>query len=475
MGKRVSRDLAMLIVFSLFCASSVCISARSPSPIGGVLAKWTILIFMNADNNLEPDALMNFRQLASVGGNQDVNVVVQFDRIAKYAHTQPEWSQTLRFVVKKDTPPLPSSAVQDIGEADMGDPAVLSDFVKWGKSQYPAQHYMLIIWDHGEGWRLFVTTLLNKQRAMIRSRALAIPKGAQAQIAAAATLRNGFGSASKGGTQAPLRAAPGDGYRSASNDETNDDVLYDREIEDGLRSALNGEKLDVLAFDACLMSMVETGYAVRDSASVLVGSEELVPGPGLPYDDVLAAIESHPPNDAFTMGKVLVASYKTKYQTIAPDTTFSAVDLSKIADVASSISNVADSLVSEMATNVQGIVSARNATSTYAPGYQFYHVDIREFLDQVKHQTTSPSVIQAIDSTEKKLASAVLANYAGSDRQGSFGSFGLAIYFPARDADHLNDPFEEGGYEKDNTYYPVEFVQNYHWADFLHSYWSKVP
>jgi hypothetical protein len=102
-------------------------------------------------------------------------------------------------------------------------------------------------------------------------------------------------------------------------------------------------------------------------------------------------------------------------------------------------------------------------------------VDVGEFLEQMKSQTNSNPLTQAINSTESTLASAVIANYAGSDRQGPYGSFGLAIYFPARDADHLNDPFAEGGYEKDNTYYPVEFVQNYHWADFLHSYWSKVP
>ena len=39
--------------------------------------KWTILIFMNADNNLEPDGLLNFNQLARVGSNDSINVIVQ--------------------------------------------------------------------------------------------------------------------------------------------------------------------------------------------------------------------------------------------------------------------------------------------------------------------------------------------------------------------------------------------------------------
>ncbi len=464
-------DLRVLFACLMISIAPQRSAVAQPAP----LPNWTIMVFMNGDNNLEPDALVNFRQMAAVGGSQNVNVVVQFDRIMKYAHTQPDWAQTLRFVIKKGTNPLPADAVQDIGEADMGDPAVLSDFVKWAKANYPAQHYMLVIWDHGEGWRLFLTTLLNKQRAAVRSRSLPLADSAQAQIASAATLRHGFGTADKNGVSAPLASAPSDGYRSASNDETNNDLLYDREIEDGLKDALQGTKLDVLAFDACLMSMVETGYAMRDSAKVLLASEELVPGLGWPYDDVLTAIETQNPADGAAMGKIVVSAYKNHYQTIEPDTTFAAIDLSKIQNIADKVSSLADVLTPELSTNLQGIVSARDATSTYAPGYQFYHVDVREFMEQLKGRTSAAPVLNAIGAAESALDSAVIANYAGTERQGPYGSFGLAIYFPATNANHVNDPFAEGGYEKDNTYYPVEFVQNYHWADFLHAYWNVVP
>ena len=147
---------------------------------------------MNGDNNLEPDALLNFWQLAQVGSNNDINVVVQFDRIAKYAHTQPDWPQTLRFRVTRGMQPLPSNALEDIGEANMGDPQTLRDFVVWGQNKFPAKHYMLIIWDHGQGWRLFLNTILQKQRSMRHSRAFAPTDTAQSQIAAASALRSGI-------------------------------------------------------------------------------------------------------------------------------------------------------------------------------------------------------------------------------------------------------------------------------------------
>ena len=76
---------------------------------------------------------------------------------------------------------------------------------------------------------------------------------------------------------------------------------------------------------------------------------------------------------------------------------------------------------------------------------------------------------------QSALSSSIVANYAGQERMGAYGSTGVAIYFPATQRDHLSDPYSEGGYEKDNTYFPVQFVQNEKWADFLHAYWNRVP
>jgi hypothetical protein len=180
------------------------------------------------------------------------------------------------------------------------------------------------------------------------------------------------------------------------------------------------------------------------------------------------------------MARMTVESYKAAYENNANDdptksTTLSATDLHQISVVATSLSAVADQFVSHLDTYLQSILVARNATSTYAPGYQFYHVDIGEFLDNVKQQNVDHELSDKIASARSALSSAVIANYAAANRKGSYGSHGLAVYFPATNTDHINDPYAEGGYEKGNTYYPVDFVDAYHWSDFLHAYWSKVP
>ena len=406
------------------------------------LAEWTVMIFLNADNNLEPDALSNFSDIAKIGSTDKVNVVVQFDRNGQYAVTDPQWTQTLRFLVKKEMVPSPATAVQDIGEADMGDGAVLKAFVDWAKANYPARRYFLEIWDHGQGWRVMMSSSVEEFRA-----------AAPTQTRRAAT------------------------FRSVSVDDTNGgDQLYNRKIQD----ALSGYGLDVIGFDACLMSMVETAYALRGVAHVMVGSEELEPGEGWKYDDWLKRLEASPSMDAAALGSLLVGSYKKTYGDQSP-TTLSAVDLSQAEDLAGAVSALGDQLENELQKNPKAVVNARARCSVYAPNTfgnhrdYFQHVDLGHFCDQLHGLDNNRALQDAAVRVRSRLDKCVLANYASKLRMGRFGSTGLAIYFPQSGAIYKNDPYQENGYEKDNDKFPVEFVQRFHWADFLHQYFAKVP
>ena len=45
-----------------------------------------------------------------------------------------------------------------------------------------------------------------------------------------------------------------------------------------------GREIDLLGFDACLMNMLEVALSTPGTARFIVGSEELEPGDGWPYD-----------------------------------------------------------------------------------------------------------------------------------------------------------------------------------------------
>ena len=44
-------------------------------------AKWTVMVYMAGDNNLDGAVLRDIAEMAKVGSTRDVNVLVQLDRI----------------------------------------------------------------------------------------------------------------------------------------------------------------------------------------------------------------------------------------------------------------------------------------------------------------------------------------------------------------------------------------------------------
>ena len=85
--------------------------------------------------------------------HQPVNVVVQIDRIPGYDDSNGDWAGARRYYITKDysQSSISSSMVQDLGEVNMGSPNSLENFIQWGKINYPANKYALILWDHGSG------------------------------------------------------------------------------------------------------------------------------------------------------------------------------------------------------------------------------------------------------------------------------------------------------------------------------------
>jgi hypothetical protein len=418
---------------SLVAATVLALSTAGAAPP----VKWTVMVFMNGDNDLEPDAITDFKEMAQVADNPLINVIVQFDRIPGHTAEYGDWTQTLRFRIRQNLVPTKENALEDIGEANMGDPAVLRDFVRWGKTKFPAEHYMLVIWDHGQGWRLMLERALDRQKS--------------------------------GGSKPASFPTT---YRCVSYDDTNNDQLYNSEIQD----ALANEKIDVIGFDACLMSMVETSYAMRKAARVLVGSEELEPGEGWQYDDWLGKLCARPTMTPRELGRLLVDSYARTYVDADPKTTLSAIDLTKIDNLAKAITAFSDELMRKCPTQFAQIKTARSECATYSPqDNRFFHVDFARFCERIGANSPDQQLRRLAEAARVAVKQSVIANYAGRERQGNFGSNGLAIYFPESKTVYANDALEQGGYQKNNTFYPVAFVKEQHWADFLHTYWDKVP
>ena len=102
--------------------------------------KWTVMVYIDADNNLESFGVMNLQMLESVGSSENVNFVVLMDTYSGTA--------SLLYVRQGG-----SEVLADWGEVNMGDPATMTKFIRDAEKAAPAENYLFISWDHGGGWR----------------------------------------------------------------------------------------------------------------------------------------------------------------------------------------------------------------------------------------------------------------------------------------------------------------------------------
>jgi len=428
----------------------------------GKPAQWTIMVYMNAKNNLEQDAIENFLQIAGVGSSKDVNLLVEMGRPQDhYTSDYGPWSGVLRFRVKKGDEPTPEYAKMDLAKAglntDMGSAQTLAEFIDWSRTHYPARHSMLIIWNHGQGWRF----QLSSDRSL-RARA--------------AVDRNP--------THHPRETAPPPAVlRSVSFDEDRRSFLYNRDIQDVLAAS---RPVDILGFDACLMSMLETAYAMRPvppeppslsprgGAGIMVASEELEQAAGWPYKSWLPALVAKPAMTPRELSALLVSAYKERYGDTYK-TTLSAIDLAQVAHLVESLTTFSSLIQQQIDRELPIFRAARLACRHYGEEVGLAtSVDLGHFLDRYAKASGSPDLAERARAVRKLITQAVLANYASQRLQKDYGSFGIAIYFPASQRDFDDDSPANLGYQLDNMDHPVEFVHmKKGWAPMLHEYLKR--
>lgn len=184
---------------------------------------WTVLLYMAADNNLAEMGRLDINSLESVAQPANLNLIVQADF--------PEGAK--RYKIQQDnSEQITSPVLANLGTINSGDPNTLNSFIKWGFNRYPAQRKMLIIWSHGDSW-----------------------------------------------------------YKDNSGkwicpDDNAQDLIS---VSGGeLVLALSGiPHLDILLFDACSMQSIEVINEIHSFADYIIGSEDLVPQYGFPYEDII--------------------------------------------------------------------------------------------------------------------------------------------------------------------------------------------
>ncbi len=408
---------------------------------GKAASSWTVLAYLAGDNDLEGALLGDLKEMERVGSRPGaVEIVAQVDRAPGHTASHGNWTGTRRYYVTRSEAPrrIGSTLLAELGDTNTGDPRVVQDFVTFGAKRYPAQATLLILSNHGSGFYVPPEML---------------SAGAGRVALPARRLRQGFFHPTREWLPEP------DALRGIAYDDGSGDCLDNRELKQVVRHAhrVLGRPLDIVGMDACLMTMLEVAYQLRDHAKILVGSQELEPGAGWPYVTILGDLVGRPAMTPAELGATIVRRYAEFYGADGPDITQSAIDLGKLDDLVGAVDALAGALLTARPDTAleHALYRAWRRTLRF---YDDLYIDLHHFAVNLAGATTRREVRTAARAVQRALEAKdgpIIAEAHGGTRMRP--ARGLSIYFP---------PFRDPSI----FYRELDFARRTRWAEFLEAY-----
>ena len=394
------------------------------------IAEWTFMVYMAAGNDLEPAGIHDMDQMELVGSDENVNIVVLFDRVDGYSTAEGDWTGTRIYHVQHNSNYGSLGEYEEgvnvwnsIDEVDlnMGDPETLVNFTLWTVENFPAKKYATVLWNHGAGfWGICW-----------------------------------------------------------------DDAYEDRLMMPDLRSAFDnitrsmGRRLDLIGFDACLMAHASVMYEIKDYADIGVASGLVEPWDGWPYDRILRPLADNPQMDARELGKIIVDEYVESYtnQEDDPDdsmmATMAAFDLAAFENAAEAINqfgmamSVGPDFALRGSTTYYGqLRRIRSVTRSYdlvKAGPFNYHYTFYDMIDFADRVGRNPSLSFLHESAYNMMTAIEEATYYSNANDFRVKHHGLGVYFPSGTQTTYTDLFDT-----------TRFAQEKYWDTFLHNFASHT-
>ncbi|MCK4936094.1 MAG: hypothetical protein KAR84_04515, partial [Elusimicrobiales bacterium] len=222
------------------------------------LKEWTVMFFINGNNDLMPYASYNLGQISSIGTTDEVNMVVEMG----LANWNEEGSVVSRMLVNKGTSDMPDTTVYNVWEnRDMGDYRNVVDFAKWAMKKFPAKRYMLVMENHG---------------------------GGVDDITMEESLPN----------------------KGISYDDVSRNFIKTSELRQMMEEI---GKVDIFLMSACLMQMAEVAYEVKDYSDMIIASENTDHGFAFFYKEKLAALTDNSTASVEEISTAFINAHKKFY------------------------------------------------------------------------------------------------------------------------------------------------------------------
>ncbi|MFH0891178.1 MAG: clostripain-related cysteine peptidase [Candidatus Falkowbacteria bacterium] len=201
-------------------------------------AEWTIIGYLNGDNNLASSVRTLIERCETVtGSDEKTNILILYD--GAQSKNLAKWSGSRLFLIKHDKEPFGeiNSPYEDMGELDMGSAETVENLLNRVFREYPAKKTMFVFLGHGSG---------------------------------------------SAGTQDGLNY-------SFSPDDTSESGMTAVDMSDAVKRAIdtsnNGRKIDIAIIFSCLSNTLEIADEFKDIFSVVIGSPDEIVVFGGPYGD----------------------------------------------------------------------------------------------------------------------------------------------------------------------------------------------
>ncbi len=416
------------------------------------LKAWTFIVFIAAANDLNYFAGLNIDQMKRIGSNNNLNIVIQ--------HVKPGNRKAERCLIGKNKKLNIETLSSKINS---GSPEALIDCCRWAIEKYPAQNYALILWNHGTGIiDPFIRKGVNPSELFSFN-----PTNNLLELDRTVGFLDFINALERKDIYEE------NGKRGICVDERFRTYITNQQLEYALKTVqekyLGGKKFGLIAFDACLMAMLEVANIVKDYAHVLTASQELELGAGWPYTSVLAPLakQNLTPHQ---FGRHIVNAYKNAYDKITHDYTHSAINLDMLDQLEGNVNHVAHLLLESLKNQKNGTIKKiikmcrqkRLCTSfdgtNYIDLHHFYrnllrNLDYFKYKNIEKGNETREELRRSLEEGKEIIETVVFANKVGKNLKNARG---ISIYFPS--------------YRIDRSYHKTKFAKSNNWINFVAQY-----
>ena len=351
---------------------------------GGVVGDgtWTVFVYGHADHNLSPSLVADMLEMsgASLGENVTVIVAADWDASQEGYAAGTEW---YRIVGDGADPEL----LETVDEQDLDDADVLSAAITRAFSEYPAEHYGLVMWDHGGAWE------------------------------------GGFGGDSADGS------AYGPGIPLTALSSAIESALADAGVD----------QLRFLTFDTCLMAGVEVLAELSAVTELFIANAEIDYGAGWDYERTLTWLAEHPDADTAELAEAEAQIWDEHHESNGPEDgllrSHASIDTAAIPSFVEAFAGFTDAL---QASPDRAAAALGRGAYFSLPGYWAEDIgsiahapnlrDAGQFLAAMA-DTGDPALADAAATALAALDAAVLQTING-DLRAPLGQIGVHVELP---------------------------------------------